>query len=104
MFYGAVVAPSSHLPRQKLSATPDFPAIDRKDRREMTLDKAFERIDSLEIVVTEQQQVIDDLNEMITKQWHEHDLLKLQISKMTDQLHDLEENQPAPANQKAPHY
>lgn len=70
----------------------------------MTQDKTIERIDSLEIIIAEQQQVIDDLSEMISKQWKEHDLLKRQLSKMTDQLQTLEDNQPEPANQKAPHY
>ena len=70
----------------------------------MTQDKANERIDHLEMTIAEQQQVIDDLSEMITKQWNAHDALKRQVSKMTDELRDLEENQPAPANQKAPHY
>ncbi|PCH80323.1 MAG: SlyX protein [Hyphomicrobiales bacterium] len=62
------------------------------------------RFDALEMIVAEQQQVIDDLNEMITKQWKSQDVLKRQLTKMTDQIHDLEESQPAAANQKPPHY
>ncbi len=63
-----------------------------------------ERIDALEIIIAEQQQVIDDLNNMITQQWAAHEKLKREIAQITDQLQDLEENQSAPANQKAPHY
>ncbi len=70
----------------------------------MTQDNTSERINALETIVAEQQQTIDDLNEMITKQWEAHELLKNQFARMTDQLQDLEENQPAPATQKAPHY
>jgi len=70
----------------------------------MTQDNTTERINALETIVAEQQQTIDDLNEMITKQWEAHELLKTQFSRMTDQLQDLEENQPAPTTQKAPHY
>jgi len=70
----------------------------------MTNTKTSERIDALEIIIAEQQQVIDDLNDMITQQWTAHEKLKRKISQITDQLQDLEENQSAPANQKAPHY
>jgi len=67
-------------------------------------DDTTERLDALEAIVAEQQQTIDELNEMVTKQWDAHEKLKHQLAKMTDQLQDLEENQPAPPNQKAPHY
>ncbi len=70
----------------------------------MDRDKTAQRIDALEIIIAEQQQTIDDLSEMIAKQWDAHELLKHQLAKMTDQLQDLEENQPTPENQKAPHY
>ena len=70
----------------------------------MIEDKTVDRIDALEIIVAEQQQVIEDLNDVITEHWKAHDLLKRQVDQMTDQLQELEENQPAPANQKAPHY
>ena len=63
-----------------------------------------ERIDTLEIIVAEQQQVIEDLSEMITRQWTAHEKLKREIAQITDQLQELEDNQSAPANQKAPHY
>ncbi len=70
----------------------------------MTRDSTTERLDALEIIVAEQQQIIDDLNDIITKQWDAQELLKRQLANMTDQIQDLEDNQPAPANQKAPHY
>ena len=70
----------------------------------MTPEKTSERIDNLEIILAEQQQIIDDLNEVITKQWDAQELMKHQLSKLTDQLLELEQNQPEPANQKAPHY
>jgi SlyX protein len=70
----------------------------------MTRDETTERIDALEIIVAEQQQAIDDLSEMISKQWQANEVQKRQLAKMTDQIQDLEENQPAPPNQKAPHY
>lgn len=70
----------------------------------MTLEKALERIDSLEITVSEQQQVIDDLSEMVTKQWDAHEALKRELSKVTEQVRELEDGQPGPTHQKAPHY
>lgn len=63
-----------------------------------------ERLDALEAIIAEQHQTIDELNEMVTKQWETYEKLKHQFAKMTDQLQDLEENQPAPASEKAPHY
>ncbi len=63
-----------------------------------------ERLDALEAIVAEQHQTIDELSEMVTRQWDVIELLKHQLAKMTDQLQDIEENQPAPDNQKAPHY
>jgi len=63
-----------------------------------------ERLDALEAIVAEQQQTIDELSEMVTKQWDVIEQQKHQLAKMTDQLQDIEENQPAPDNQKAPHY
>lgn len=71
----------------------------KKDRHETVA-----RIDALEMTVAEQQVVIDDLNEMVTKQWKALDLIKLELSNMTDQVRNLEENQSGPAIQKAPHY
>ena len=68
------------------------------------LGETVSRIDALEMTVAEQQVVIDDLNEMITKQWKTLDLMKLELSNMTDQVQNLEESQSAPAHQKAPHY
>ena len=70
----------------------------------MTREKILDRIEALEIIVAEQQQVIDDLNEVITRQWDGQEKLKRELATMSDQLHDLEENQSASANQKAPHY
>jgi len=70
----------------------------------MTPDEITERLNSLEVIVAEQQKTIDDLSEMITKQWSAHELLKRELSKMTGQIQDLEENQSAPVIQKAPHY
>lgn len=70
----------------------------------MTVDEINERINALEIIVAEQQQTIDDLSEMISKQWSAHELLKRELSTMTDQMQELEENQSAPVTQKAPHY
>jgi len=70
----------------------------------MTENTTTERLDGLEAIVAEQQKTIDDLSEMIAKQWDAHERLKHQLGKMTDQIQDLEENQPAPENQKAPHY
>lgn len=70
----------------------------------MPHDNAIERIESLEILAAEQQKVIDDLSDIIAKQWDAHEVLKRQLAQMTDQLRDLEDNQPAPSAQKAPHY
>jgi len=70
----------------------------------MTQDDPTERLDKLEAIVAEQQKTIDDLSEMVTRQWDVHEKLKHQLAKMTDQLQDIEENQPAPGNEKAPHY
>jgi len=67
-------------------------------------DTTTERLDTLEAIIAEQQQTIDELSEMVTKQWDAHEKLKHQLAKMTDQLQDIEENQPAPVSEKAPHY
>ncbi len=70
----------------------------------MSRDETTERIEALEIIVAEHQQTIDDLSEMISKQWQANEVLKHQLATLTGQIQELEENQPAPPNQKAPHY
>ncbi len=69
------------------------------------LQKLTSRIDELEAKVMFQQDTIDNLNEVITSQWKLIDQLKLQVSKLDDQLYELEtsstnNNKP----QKPPHY
>lgn len=63
------------------------------------------RIDELEAKVTFQQDAIDNLNDVITSQWKIIDQLKSQVTKLDDQLYELEMSAAgAPSNQKPPHY
>lgn len=63
------------------------------------------RLDELESKVMFQQDTIDSLNEIITEQWKFIDRLKLQITKLDDQLYELEmASSGASANPKPPHY
>ena len=63
------------------------------------------RIDELEAKVTFQQDAIDNLNDVITSQWKIIDQLKSQVTKLDDQLYELEMSTAgAPSNQKPPHY
>ena len=70
----------------------------------MTKDTTSNRIDTLEAVIAEQQRTIDDLNEMITKQWDELNAMKREVSKLVDQVMDIEQNGVAPTDQKPPHF
>lgn len=62
------------------------------------------RIVDLEIQVTHQATTIDDLSQMVSKQWDSIDRLTRQIRNLQEAIVELEENAPAPANQKPPHY
>jgi SlyX protein len=63
------------------------------------------RINELETKVTFQQDAIDNLNDVITSQWKIIDQLKSQVTKLDDQLYELEMSTAgAPSNQKPPHY
>lgn len=63
------------------------------------------RINELEAKVTFQQDAIDNLNDVITSQWKIIDQLKSQVTKLDDQLYELEMSTAgAPSNQKPPHY
>lgn len=59
------------------------------------------RIEKLETTVAYQEQVIDDLNATVTSQWQEIDLLKRQLSKLSEQVREVEAN-PALASQDEP--
>jgi SlyX protein len=59
------------------------------------------RIEQLETTIAYQEQVIDDLNAAVTSQWQEIDALKRQLTKLTDQLREVEAN-PALAPQDEP--
>lgn len=62
------------------------------------------RLEKLEILAAEQERTIEDLNETITGQWREIDALKRRISKLDEELREVEAGLPAPPNQKPPHY
>ena len=63
------------------------------------------RIDELETKTTFQQDAIDNLNDVVTSQWKIIDQLKRQITKLDDQLYELEMTSSGSAgNQKPPHY
>jgi uncharacterized coiled-coil protein SlyX len=71
----------------------------------LDLNQLLSRIDELETKTTFQQESIDNLNDVITDQWKIIDHLKLQISKLDDQLYELEiSSSNGSANQKPPHY
>jgi SlyX protein len=56
------------------------------------------RIEALEMDAAHRGQVIDDLNAAITAQWKEIDGLKRQLSRLTEQMAELE----APSRDGAP--
>ena len=69
------------------------------------LETILSRVDELETKTMFQQESIDNLNDVITSQWKLIDHLKSQISKLDDQLYELEmSSSGGAANQKPPHY
>lgn len=62
------------------------------------------RLEALEIMVTHQERVIEDLNATITAQWQEIDGLKRRLSRLDEELREIEAGLPAPPVQRPPHY
>jgi len=63
------------------------------------------RIEALEMEAAHRGQVIDDLNTTITAQWKEIDGLKRHLSRLTDQVAELEApGRDAAAEPPPPHY
>ncbi|WP_321338518.1 SlyX family protein [uncultured Cohaesibacter sp.] len=62
------------------------------------------RVVDLEIQITHQANTIEDLSQMVSRQWDIIDRLTRQVKMLQDSLVELEENLPAPGNEKPPHY
>lgn len=72
----------------------------------MTDAKISARFDALETRVAFQEQTIEDLNITITDQWKQIDALKRELSRLTDEMRELEagSDQPARRDPPPPHY
>lgn len=64
------------------------------------------RISALEERLAHQDQAIEDLNETITEQWKSIDALKRDLSRLTDDMRELEQSGASPAGKEPPppHY
>ena len=64
------------------------------------------RITELEVQLSHQNATIDELNDVVARQWHEIDLLKKKMSRLTGRLEQVEDSAPkGPADdQPPPHY
>lgn len=72
----------------------------------MTDEKLITRLDALETRQAFQEQTIEDLNTTITDQWQQIDKLKRELSRLTDELRELEagSDQPGRRDPPPPHY
>lgn len=68
------------------------------------IDDLRARLEKLEMLAAEQERTIEELNETITGQWREIELLKRRITKLDDELREVEAGLPAPPITKPPHY
>jgi uncharacterized coiled-coil protein SlyX len=62
------------------------------------------RIDALETRLTFLDETIETLNSTITAQWKQIDGLTRQVAVLGERLQEAEDNAPAPANERPPHY
>jgi len=62
-----------------------------------------DRIDALEARLMYQDETIETLNRAITEQWQKIDALVRQVTGLDERLREAETN-PAPANERPPHY
>ena len=69
------------------------------------LKKLEERLEALETQLAYQDQTIDDLNSAITEQWKVLDRYKAKISRLEEELGELEASAAGPVRvDKPPHY
>lgn len=72
----------------------------------MPTDKLQSRVDALEERIAHQDQTIDDLSETATALFKQIDALKRDLSRLTDQIQEMEQSAGAPGGREPPppHY
>ena len=62
------------------------------------------RVEKLEALAAHQERAIEELGGTVAGQWKTIEAMKRQLTRLDDELREVEAGLPAPPNQRPPHY